>query len=265
MARLSISESWNETVAFVRREGQLLFPIAFLLVGLPAAILQAAMPAQDPGAQPEIGAWAWLILPAMLLGMAGYLVLCRLAVRRSAAAGEAFSNALSRILPLLGAVLLLLLAFVLIAVPILIVAGVGAAAEGSPEAAGVGVAIAMILFAVAALAVGVKMLLLYPVAAMEPVGPVGILRRSWELTAGHFWKLLGFLLLFAILFAVISLAVGAVAGLLIFAIAGPPEPGSVASFLMLLIGAILNTLFVVLFGTTIARIYARLAAPAEAA
>lgn len=265
MAKLSISESWNETVAFVRREGQLLFPIVFLLIALPGAVLQATMPAQRAGAQPEAGAWMWLILPAMVISLIGYLVLCRLAVRRSAAAGEALSHALSRLLPLLGAVLLLLLAFVLIAVPVLIVAGVGAAAEGSPGAVGAGAAFAMIVFAVLALAVAVRMLLIYPIAAAESVGPAGIVRRSWRLTAGNFWKLLGFLLLFLILFAVVAIAVGAVIGLLIVAIAGPPEPGSIASFLQLLLGAILNTIFVVFFGTMISRIYAQLTGRADAA
>lgn len=259
MANLSISAAWSETAAYVRREGQLLFPIAFLLLALPGTILQALMPQGPAGGEPEIGSWAWLIIPVMLISLFGYLTLCWLAVRRSGEAGSAFSVASSRLLPLLGAVLLLVIALVLIAIPIVFIAGGISAAAGGAETAAGSVAFAAILLALLALVIATRLFLIYPVAAAERVGPIEILRRSWNLTRGHFWKLLGFLILIVILFAVVAMAVGAVAGLLIILLAGAPEPGSVASFLVLLVGAVVNTLFVVFFAVLISRIYAQLA------
>ena len=44
MANLSITEAWNETVAFVTREAHLLFPVSFLLIALPAGLAQLLAP-----------------------------------------------------------------------------------------------------------------------------------------------------------------------------------------------------------------------------
>lgn len=258
MASLSITEAWNETSAFARREGQILFPIAFLLMALPGTILQAFIP-QQPGAEPEAGAWMLLILPVMLISLYGYLVICWMGVRRSGEAGAAFSAALTRFLPALGAVLLVIVGMMVLMIPVFLLIGGGALLAGDSGAAGGGsVVLGVILVFAVMLVLATRFMVFYPVAAAEPVGPIGILRRSWDLTSGYFWKLLGFLILIFILFAVLGAVVGMVFGLLIFAVAGTPEPGSISSFLVLLVGAVVNAFLVTLFAVLISRIYVQL-------
>src|SRR3546814_8183875 len=50
MATMSIGKAWEEAVAFVAREGSLLFPVALLFVALPGLILQEMTP-------PELAKW----------------------------------------------------------------------------------------------------------------------------------------------------------------------------------------------------------------
>src|SRR3546814_17017291 len=42
--RLSIGAAWEETLAFVKREGTLLFPVALLFMALPGVVLQLLLP-----------------------------------------------------------------------------------------------------------------------------------------------------------------------------------------------------------------------------
>ena len=67
-----------------------------------------------------------------------------------------------------------------------------------------------------------RLLLANPIGAMEPGGPVTILKRSWALTAGRFWQLLGFLILLMIVAIVASGAIAAVGGSLIALTSGRP-------------------------------------------
>ena len=107
--------------------------------------------------------------------------------------------------------------------------------------------------------VAIRLLLINPVAAAEPVGPVAIMRRSWELTAGHFWKLLGCLVLIMIVFIVLALVARAVIGISSTVMAGTPTPGSLTAFIVQLITGILQAIFITYLVVLIARIYAQLA------
>jgi energy-coupling factor transporter transmembrane protein EcfT len=101
-------------------------------------------------------------------------------------------------------------------------------------------------------------MLMTAVTAAENVGPIGIISRSWELTRGHFWKLLGFALLVFVVFMVVSLVVGAIGGIVIVLLAGVPAPGSFAAFLIMLVGALVNMVMTVYFTTLLVRIYVQL-------
>jgi len=102
-------------------------------------------------------------------------------------------------------------------------------------------------------------MLMTPVAAAEAGGPVAIIRRSWKLTSGHFARLLGFVLLLVVVVIVVSLVVSSLFGILVAAIAGRPEPGSVAALLLMLIGGVVNAAVGIVFTTMVARIYVQLA------
>ena len=262
MAKLSITTAWNETVAFIGREAQLILPIAFLLLALPGAALQLFMPAQAPGATPEFPPILWLLFPiAVATGMIGSIAITWLALRPGGSVGEALQRGLSRFLILFAASLLIGLAALALLVPLMLLFAGGAVLSGGtvPAAAAGPMLLAMLVFMLVVIAVWVRLMLMTPVAAAEDVGPIGIISRSWALTAGRFWKLLGFLLLLILAAIVVTFAVSAVIGIVLFLAAGPPEPGSVSMIVMMIVSALIQSVLSAIFLVLVARIYAQLA------
>jgi hypothetical protein len=262
MASLSIGRAWEETAAFAQREGRLVFPVAFLLMALPGAIFQALTPVTRPGEAPEAGLWL-LFLPVLFLAsIVGSLAICHLALRPGASVGEALQLGLRRFPAMFGAALLVGLAAGLLMIPIIIllvmaVMGGGAA---NPEAL---VPLLILLMLPPFVFFWIRLVLLTPVVAAEPVGPIAAIQRSWALTRGHFWRLLGFLLLGLVVALVVMVAVSAIVGIVIILVAGQPQPGSVAMFLVLLLSAVIQAVIGALFTTFLARIYVQLAGTAD--
>lgn len=253
MSKLSITTAWNEAAAFVKREAGLLIPIALGLVALPTALLQLMAPEAAPGQQPEAGAWMLLIIPIAIVTSIGTLAITILALGRETVVGSALSLAARRVWSLLGASLLLALAIVVALIPVTVILALLVQNQTAL------VAMTVILLFPLMLILWVRLMLMTPVAGAEGLGPVAILKRSWALTRGHTGKLLGFMLLVIIAFVVLAAAVSMVIGILVALLLGPPDPGSLAFFVLLLVGALLNTAFVLYFASTLARIYAQLA------
>ncbi len=265
--KLSITTAWNEASAFVKQEAGALFLIAFALMTLPSIILQAIAgrmvgPLQPvPGAMPDFKPFlaalpvlCLLFIPVMLLSVWGHLTINILALRREAVIGDAFRRAARRILPLVGAWLLLSVAALVLVLPIV---GLGFSGALAPARLGFVFLLFFILW-LAFVFVAVRLALITPVAAAEPLGPIGIIQRSWALTAGHFWKLLGFLLLIVIVYAIIAGVITAVIGMVVTLTIGQPNPGSLSSFLIQLVAGVLQAVFVTYLAVTVARIYEQL-------
>jgi hypothetical protein len=271
--KLSITTAWNETSAFVKQEAGPLFLIAFGLMTLPTIIFQAILQQAIPGfGQPgmtqadfspgRLGLIFLLVIPIALLSMWGNLTITVLALRREAVIGSAFAYAARRLLPLIGATLLVGLAAGLLALPLVVMLRAAGADGGG--SAGLAVLLFCVLF-IAFLFVAVRLILMTPAAAAERIGPIAIIARSWQLTSGHFWKLLGFLALLVIVLMVLMIALGAVLGIVIVATAGRSEPGSLSSFLTLLVSGLVQAAFTMIFATMIARIYEQLTGGATSA
>ena len=90
MATLSITQAWNETAEFVRREAGLLLPVSFMLLALPNALMELLiLPPPMPGQAPEpafgccsscCSSWPVLI---------GNVAISYLAIRPGSSVGEA--------------------------------------------------------------------------------------------------------------------------------------------------------------------------------
>jgi len=253
---LSVGTAWDETAAFAKREAWRLFPIAFFLHSLPAAILRLVAPVTAPGRVPEGGWWPLFVPVVAIASLIGALAISRLALRPGEKAGAAVAVGLRRLVPLLGAALLVGLAGAALAVAAMLLARAIAAPLLS----------AMPLLALVALLVffWLRLMLLTPAAAVEPLGPVALIRRSWALTAGNVWPLLGALLVVAILSLAVLMAAGAVGGIAVRLAAGQPQPGSLALVLVLLVSALLQALVSGLFTAFVARLYAQLAGDSPA-
>jgi ABC-type Fe3+ transport system permease subunit len=97
-----------------------------------------------------------------------------------------------------------------------------------------------------------------PAASAEPIGPIAIIRRSWTMTGGHWWRLFGFLILFLVGAGILLIAVSTVAGTIVSLFLGPLEPLSASALVTSLIEAVFQAAVSVIFAMMLARIYAQL-------
>lgn len=255
MASLSIGDALNEASAFLGREARLVLPVAFMFIALPSAVLQAVLPETRPNELPEPGLWIAVLPLAAAVGLVGSIALSFLALRPGASVGEALQRGLVRFLPVLGTVLLVVLAAFALFIPVALLIGMLALVTGIAA-----LALLMPLLSLLPLIVlWVRLLVMNAVGAAEEGGPLAILKRSWSLTAGHFWPLFGFLVLSLIAALAISAAVGAVGGSIIILAAGQPTPNGLSFYLLIILSALVQTLVSAFLQIMIARIYAQLA------
>jgi hypothetical protein len=177
--------------------------------------------------------------------------------------GDAIGKAARRTPTFILAALSLAVPVVLIFSVLLALSGVGASATGQIDwtnFSGMGwlvlLGCVLVLFFIA-----IRLLPLIAVVACEQIGPFAALTRSFALTSGHFWRLLGFLLLLMVAFLIVAATVGAVVGGLVTLLLGPPDPWSLSLLLIALAGGLVQAGFVMVYTAMLARIYAQLAAP----
>lgn len=261
MPALSITDAWNETAAFMGREGRLVLPVGFMLIALPGAIVQAASPTAQPNQMPEPGLWLALVPLWLVATLIGNLAISTLALRPGISVGEAIQQGTRRFLPVLGAALLIGVGAMVAMIPMMLLVVLVAIATGLSPANPAIAALPILIVLPLLIFFWVRLLPINPVGAVEPVGPVAILKRSWALTAGHFWQLFGFLLLFLIVWMVVVGVVAGVGGILIALAAGPPQPDSLSFYLMLILSTLIQAGLASVFGVMVARIYAQLAPP----
>jgi membrane-anchored glycerophosphoryl diester phosphodiesterase (GDPDase) len=116
-----------------------------------------------------------------------------------------------------------------------------------------------LLYLVLVIFICVRMLMTSPVASEEEAGPVQILRRSWELTSGHWWRLFGFILIFFLGAGVVIAVVNWVISFIAVMLLGPVEPMSASALVVALVDACVNATVTVLLAVMLARIYLQLA------
>lgn len=263
MRALSISTAWDETKAIFARDGRLLASVALAMIALPSAISGLV----NPSGMADTNTPAWITgiaIIAALIALAGQLAIIRLALGPSVTVGGAIAHGIRRLPVYFLAVLLLVIVLLIVAVPIgavLVAAGVPLERNAPPSGP---LVIAALLYVALICFLGVRMILSAPVASAEAVGPIGILRRSWELTAGKWWRLFGFVLMFFIGAVVVLIAVGSAVGAVLGLTFGGIDPLSLSALILALVQAFLNAVLTTVFGVMLARIYVQLTGTAEA-
>ena len=252
MIKLSISKAWDETRQVLARDGSLLTTIALALFVLPGVISDVVTPPAPAGQLPIMGYWTVLTAVALFIALAGQLAVIRLAIGSRLTVGEAIRHGARRAPAYLAATLRWVLPFVIVVV---LLAGkvVGQLPTASPMAA-----LALLVLSCVVLFLAIRLMMTSPVASAEPVGPVAILLRSWELTRGHWLRLFGFFLLFLIGAVIAIVAVSAVSGILAQLIFGGVEPLTVGALFVALIIQIVSAAVSVLLMVMLARIYVQL-------
>jgi hypothetical protein len=257
MNRLSISRAWDETRAALRRDGRLFTSIALAMIALPTVFTTVVMPAglsETTAASSDV-----LIILASLIALAGQLALIRLALPPAISVGSGIMHGFRRLPWYLLAVVLVCGALLLAAIPFgAVLALLGIPVDPAAKQYTPPVLAASLLYFALILFVASRVILAAPVASAEANGPITILRRSWALSSGNGWRLLGFLLLFFIGALVLMIAVQSVATLLVSVALGPLQPMSPSALVVGLVQALTNAAISTLFAVMLARIYAQL-------
>lgn len=267
MAALSISRAWEESKARVTADGRLMAIVAAALIVLPGLIVEVVSPSSLRTNSTFLESILFLV--SSLLALIGQLSIIRLAITPAVSVGEAIGHGARRMPIYLVAAILLTIIFILALIPF----GIAAFAAGVPfdkssEQAFMQSPVAMLLslmYLALLIFIAIRMLMSSPVASEEEAGPVQILRRSWDLTRGHWWRLFGFIVMFVIgalvLIAAVNWAVTAAAVVLFGAI----EPMSLSALLVGLFDSIVNGAVTVFLAVMLARIYLQLTGRAAGA
>ena len=207
------------------------------------------MPQVRTGELPAPGLWLALAFIAILVWLVGQLAVIWLALRPQVAVGEAIVHGARRLVPYVLAVLIWLL-------PILVVGSVLSAIlrlnAGHPPLI---VALALIALTLFGAFLAVRLVLSSAVASAEAGGPLVILRRSWDLSRGNWWRLLVFVLLFWIGALCLVWAIGSVMGVLVRMMFADIGPLSVGGLLISIVSQLLSSALSIVFFVMLARLY----------
>ncbi len=265
---LSIGKAWEETSAFLAREGRLVAPVALAMFALPSILLNWAYPAGAAGAA---GGGAMLALFVILVAvMIGQMTVILLAIGWHGSIGEAIRKVAKRVPSLLGAALIvfapILMLFMIGFAAALIAAGIKDPTGLTPQALAriPNIGWMSLLLMLVVLFVGVRLFPLSAVAAAEPVGPIGLLKRSWALTKRHFGRLLALLLLLAMAALILNAAVAAVVGSVTSLALGEARPFNLAALSVALAGGIVSALVSSVSAAMVGRVYVQLAGASKA-
>ena len=262
---LSISRAWDETREIFRRDGGLLVSVALALIVLPEVIVGIISPPQATVNADAPAGMQLLRFAVALISLIGQLALIRLALGPSTTVGAAIGHGARRFLSALGAVVLLIVGLGVLAVPLIIILTLALGVElehlsGPPTGP---VALMFAIIGIAALLISVRFTLVSPVASAETIGPVNIIKRSWQLTAGHYWRLLGFIALLLVATLVLMIAAGVIGGLLARMFSPEIEPMSIGALILSSFAGAAQGAFSILASVMLARVYAQVAGQSE--
>lgn len=259
MRKLSVSQAWDETRAILERDGRLYVSVALGLIAFPLLITGMI----NPRGMADTSAPMWLSIASILvslIALGGQLACIRLALGPSITVGAAIGHGMRRMPICFLAVLIIAAALFLTAIPFaLALTAMGVPVVGKTLPNTPPVVIAIILYLCLIVFVLVRMMMIAPLASAEPIGPIALIRRSWKLTAGNFWRLLGFLALLFGAAIVVLVAIHAAIGLLVSVTLGTIEPMSAGAVVIALVDGLFNAVVTVFFTVMLARFYAQLA------
>jgi hypothetical protein len=261
MSHLSISAAWEETKVILARDGKLFASVALALVALPVAVTGLVNP--TGGGDRDAALWTdVLVIIASLVALSGQLALIRLALGPSITVGGAIAHGIRRTPVYFLAAVMIIGGLLIAAIPF----GVVLAAMGvtmNPDTGTVpsspGLYLVAIVYFALACFFGVRMVMASTAASAEPIGSIAIIKRSWRLTSGHWWKLFGFLVAFIIGAGVLLLALATALTTLLTFEFGAVTAMSASALAIALAQALANALISTVFAVMLARIYAQLA------
>ncbi len=262
MSALSIGKAWDEAKAALQANRKLIVPVALGMVLLPAVIVSMIEPQVAPGQQPPPGPWMLVALAMIIVMIIGEIAIVLLVNGWRGSVGNAIGQAARRTPIFLLAALSVLIPVILLFSAVLAFAAFGSMEGGQVDwtrLSGTGWLL-LLLCSILLIYISVRLLPLMAVVACERIGPIDALKRSFAITSGQFWRLLGFLLLLMVAFLIVALTIGAVVGGLVTLAFGQPQPWSISLVLIALAGGLVQAGFVMVYSAMLARIYVQLSA-----
>lgn len=253
MSRFSISRAWDETMGVLRHESRLIVPIALAFLVLPGVIADTARPQVGGAVSNPTGLSLLITVLVLIAALVGQLAIIWLSISPGANVREAIDRGARKVPAVIGSALLLVIPLTVILAPFVL--PILARPTNPPAGASLALLVAVPLLLILAC----RFLLASTTAVVEGLGPIAMLKRSWELTRGSTAKLYGMFLLFLIATLIVVSATQLVSGSLIILALGRPEPWSVAALAGALVVQLATAALSVLVTIMIARIYAQLA------
>jgi hypothetical protein len=267
---VKMSTVWDRTAEFLSDNIGAIVPVALLAFFVPASIGGSFQPIFLTASPGLALALRLVQLAFAILSIWGSLAITAMALDGvSAAAAGAVAR--RRLLPALIVSVVLGAAMLLLTLPIpLFLAASGydltAVARGETVEIGTGAAsfvwIYSLVLLIALMWIAARLVVATPVIVREE-RMFGAIPRSWRLTRGSTWRIIGVLILFAVVAIVSGLAANTVFGSIFALIAGGGEDGiSLAGVLTSIVGAAVQTGFLVLMPAFAAKLYLALSAQA---
>jgi hypothetical protein len=261
---VNMGNVWDRTTAFIGDHIGGVATIALLAILLPTTIgnvLWGAAQQCDGSVNPLVATivsllfalvtlWAQLALSGLVLTQGD-----RAAAQRTATAG--FGRAVA-------AMLVLFVVIVVAALPLVFAISssgsammqpaCGAATATAGKAPNIFVPIYGAILALVGAYVSVRVTMLYPVVVAERIG-IGAIGRSFRLSRGIVWKLIGVWLVFLIVYGIASAATGSAFGAIFRLLAPNAGPFAVTTILLAVLVAAVRTAFTVIVATFAAQLY----------
>ena len=256
---------WDRTVEVLNGRTGMIAPIAVLGILLPSVVRDGFVAFSAPGTVTFALVGGVLTIVALVAMIWAQLAIVAIATDPATDAPAARRQASARVWPALGITVILMIVALLFVVPpivVLIQSGFDftAAANGSrvqmtpPSAGAAGfVGLYGLAYMIAVIWIGARLVLLNPVVLNERLG-IGAIRRSVRLTKGLTWRIIGVMILFAIVTLVSTWAAQAVTGIL-FRLALGADGIATATFLSGIAATIVTTAFTALAAVFTAQLY----------
>lgn len=257
---LSISKAWEESRGLLASDGRLFSIVALALIGVPTMISGLIEPETATATTREgPGLIDVVVLIFALIALVGQLSLVRLALKPSVTVGGAIAHGARRMPVYFVTALIIGLGLLVLIIPIVAV-GMASGVEIDRTMSNFTSTMWLMLLVVCAIMVfvGVRLMMGTPVATAEQAGPVEIIKRSWALTHGVWWKLFGFMVMLLVGAIIVLIAVGAIVGSIVTVALGPIEPMSTSALVVGAVQGLFNAAFTTVFAVMLARIYVQL-------
>lgn len=264
---VKIEYVWDRTTEFLGDNIGVLLPIVVLAIFVPASITGSLVDVREAaGFGLKLGLGV-LSLAFSVLSLWAQLAIAALAIDPTLG-NRAAQVATGRLLPAIGVFLVVLIAFALLTLPVIgLMAAAGfdfsAMAAGQrmvptiAPAYGLAISAAIIGYVLLLLFLGARLATLTGVIVAERRG-LGAITRAFALTRGMTWKLVGVVILYAVVAFVAVLAAQTVFGSVLRIVSGGPASGTItiAGVITSVVVAAVSAGFTTLAAAFCAKLYA---------